>query len=468
MLKIIWKPHRTSLKSGTGDAQKVFAMLKMIPDAEAAKSRPPLALALVIDTSASMQSYADQNEAKLAAARTGARGTTDRTDGSTYQSFNMDLPTLLDQAIQAAHVMVDDTRLAPTDLVSIIHFDDEARTLMPLTPISNRPALHAAIETLRNYAGGTRMAQGLRCALAEMNKLPPETAKRAIVFTDGAAFDEDKCIELLPQFTDGNTPIISIGFGEEYNDELMRQMADSTQGRPYHVRNMTDMGAVLQDEVGKSANEVVTDLKAFISTVKGVSVNSVTRVYPNLADSNAVERPIRLGNIEKGDYTVFIFEITVEGVERPPSRVRIAQLGLTANAPGLGRVQEFPPENLFIEFTTDEAAIASVDAEIIGYVQQKNVGRLVEDAVRNATIDASRAGQTLQIAAGMTQRLGNAAMTQMLNNAMEELNQSGTISIGTAKTVQLGLKTKTIKTGAVNDSDRGGLSSEDIRRLTGT
>lgn len=468
MLKIIWKPHRTSLRSGTGDAQKVFAMLKLIPDAQAAGSRPPLALALVIDTSASMQSYADQEGAKVLAAQIGASSTSTRLDGGNFQSYNMDLPTLLDQAIQAAHVMVDDSRLVPTDLVSIIHFDDDARTLMPLTPVSNRAALHAAIESLRDFAGGTRMAQGLRCALTEMNKLPPETAKRAIVFTDGAAFDEDKCVELLPYFAQGNTPIIPIGFGDEYNQDLMKQLADGTQGRPYHVREITDMSVILQEEIGKGASEVVTDLKASISSVKGVSVNGVTRIYPNLAEINATDKPLRLGNIEKGDFTVFIFELTVEGVERPPSRVRIAQLGMTANAPGLQRVQEFPPENLFIEFTTDEAAIAHVDAEIIGYVQQKNVGRMVEDAVRIATIDASRAGQTLQVAAGMTQRLGNAAMTQMLTNAMDELNKTGTISIGTSKTVQLGLKTKTIKTGQVNDGDRGGLSSDEIRRLTGT
>lgn len=468
MLKIIWKPHRNSLKAGTGDAQKIFAMLKIIPDAEVAGSRPPLALCLVIDTSASMQAYVDQDEAKRVAAQTGQRGAAGSVDGSQYQTYNMNLPTLLDQAIQAAHVMVDDERLAPTDLVSIVHFDDDARTLMPLTPISNRQALHAAIESLRDFAGGTRMAQGLRCALAELGKVPPETAKRALIFTDGATFDEDACMGAMPQFAATNTPVISIGFGEEYNQQLMSQMSDSTQGRPYHVREMTDMSVVLQDEVGKSAREVVTDLKATLSTVKGVQINSATRVYPNLADLNPTERPMRLGNIEKGDFTVFIFELTVEGVERPPSRVRIAQLGLTANAPGLGRVQEFPPENLFIEFTTDEAAIAAVDPEIIGYVQQKNVGRLVEDAVRVATIDASRAQQTLQVAAGMTQRLGNAAMTQMLTNAMDELNQTGTISVGTSKTVQLGLKTKTIKTAAVGDSDRGGLSPEEIRRLTGT
>lgn len=468
MLKIVWKPHRKSLKAGQADVQKVFAMLKMIPDQEVAAARPPLALCLVIDTSASMQAYADQNEAKTLARQMGLQSQGVIKDGGNFRGYNMELPTLLDQAIQAAHLMVDDSRLAPSDQVSIVHFDDVGHVLMPLTPISNKGALHGAIESLRDYAGGTHMAQGMRCALSEMERLPPVVAKRAIIFTDGAAFDEEACADLLPQFAAANTPIISIGFGEEYNADLLRQMADFTQGRPYHVREVSEMSEVLQLEVGKSANEVVTDLKASVATVKGVQVDSVTRVYPNLADVNAAERPLRLGNIEKGDYTVFIFEFSISGVERPPSRVRIAQVGLTANAPGLGRVEEFPPQDLFVEFTHDEAAIAAVDAEVVGYVQQKNVGRLVEDAVRVATVDASRARQTLQVAAGMTQRLGNSAMTQMLTNAMDELNQTGTISVGTSKTVALGLKTKTMKTAALDESGTGGLSQEEIRRLTGT
>jgi len=468
MLKIVVRPHRTSLKSGSANEQKLFAMLKLIPEVEVAQSRPPLALALVIDTSASMQSYADQDEAKRVAMQSGNRGQSGRVDGGQYRTFNLQLPTLLDQAIQAAHTMVDDPRLAPTDSVSIIHFDDQASTLLALTPLSQKQAAHTAIESLRNYAGGTKMAGGLRCALLEMNRLPPEVAKRTIVLTDGATFDEDECISLLPQFGAGNTPLIAIGFGEEYNADLLKKMADATQGRPYALRSMGDLSEVLQTEVGQTSREVVTDLKANIATVKGVRVDNISRIHPAIIDVGMGERPYRMGNIAAGDFTVFIIEMTIEGVERPPSRVRIGQIGLTANAPGLGRIQEFPPENLFVEFTTDEAAIAAVDAEVIGYVQQKNVGRMVEDAVRVATVDASRARQTLQVAAGMTQRIGNAAMTQMLNNAIGELDNTGTISVGTSKTVALGLRTKTVKTAALDEGGTGGLSPEELRRLSGT
>ena len=117
-------------------------------------------------------------------------------------------------------------------------------------------------------------------------------------------------------------------------------------------------------------------------------------------------------------------------------------------------------------FTTDEAAVAAVDAEVLGYVQQTNVDRMVQDAVRQATVDAGRARKTLQIAAGMTRRLGNAGMTQMLENALDELNKTGTISPGTRKTVALGGKTKTIKTGGTQALE-GIPSEEEIRKVTG-
>ena len=74
--------------------------------------------------------------------------------------------------------------------------------------------------------------------------------------------------------------------------------------------------------------------------------------------------------------------------------------------------------------------------------------------------------QTLQAAVGVTQRIGNAAMTRILQNAVNELNQSGTISVGTRKTVALGGRTKTVKTGATVPLE-GVPSDEEIRKMTG-
>jgi Ca-activated chloride channel family protein len=468
MLKTIARPHRSHLRSDTTDTQKLFVMLKLIPSLEVAGARPPLALAFVVDTSASMRSFVDQEAAIRAAWRSGGAQNVN-VDGGSYQSLDVDMPTLLDQAIEAAHAMIDDARLLPTDEVCVIHFDDDARVLLPLTPLSQKNHAHAAIEELRNFAGETRMALGLKCAMQEMERVSHETAKRVFVLTDGATADERECHALLPQIGALNAPLIGIGFGEEYNEQLLAQMADATSGRPYHLRQMSDLvKEVLEREVGQTAREVVTDLQLDIAVVKGVQLDKIHRAHPSLGEVSLQQRPYRLGNIAAGDYTVFVLEFSVAGVARPPSRARLAQFRLVGSTPGAAGVpRELPPLEIVIEFTNDAAVTAQIDPEVIGYVQQKNVGQLVEDAVAAAPRDPEKARQTLEVASGMTKKLGNDALSQMLEAAAGELNATGAISPQTRKTVALGTRTKTVKTAAVGD-EGSDLSAEEIRRLSGT
>jgi Ca-activated chloride channel family protein len=91
---------------------------------------------------------------------------------------------------------------------------------------------------------------------------------------------------------------------------------------------------------------------------------------------------------------------------------------------------------------------------------------MIQVAVKLAGTDDAKARQTLQAAVSVTQRIGNSSMTRILQNALNELNQSGTISVGTRKTVALGGRTKTVKTGAAVPLE-GVPSNEDIRKLTG-
>jgi Ca-activated chloride channel family protein len=404
-------------------------MLKLLPARDAAHARPPLAFVLVIDTSGSMAGEK------------------------------------LDRAIEASHGLLNDPRLQPHDLVSVIHFNDEAASLLPTEELGDRKKAHAAVDSLRNYSGGTVMGLGLELALAEIRKIPQTAAKRIVLFTDGETTDEEHCRSLSGEFGPMNAPIVAAGIGDEYNESLLRDTAASSLGRPYHLKLPSDFQEVLETELGSSVREVVTDIRLNVGIAKGVAIDSVMRVYPSLSEVSMGEKPFRLGNAAAGDHTVFILESTVSGLSRPASRARLLQVQLTAELPGMNRREELPPKDLFIEFTTDPAAIAAVDAEVMDYVKQKNVDNLVQQAVRQAATNPVQAGKTLQIARNMTLQLKNANVTTMLDSALDELNKTGTISVQTRKTISLGGRTKTVKTGAA------GLNSipplDQIRKVTG-
>lgn len=434
MLNLNIKPHRTSLRANTNESQKLFVMLKVIPDREVAKTRPPLALVLVVDTSYSME---EANKLQL--------------------------------AISAAHSLIDDRRLIPEDRLAIVSFDEYAKTIMPLKSLTNKQEAHQAIDSLKT-GGGTHMGDGLKAARKQLNSLSKEVAKRVIVLTDGQTFDEPICESLAPQFSLENTPIITIGVGSEYNQELLFKLADTSQGRSYHLsEDMVELSQIIEVEVSSTTKEVITDLQASISTIHGISFNGISRIYPNLAEVNLSESRQLLGNIVAGDYTIFILDFDVSIVEISGDNRKIAQIGLSGHAPALNKFKEFPVQNLEIQFTNDETKIALVNEEVLGYVQQKNLTNMVQQATQQANLNNSaQAGQTLQSAINMTKRLGNSGVTKILENALDELNQTGNISVNTAKTIRAGGRTKTIKTSAAIDNNDNIPSQDEIRRITGT
>jgi Ca-activated chloride channel homolog len=169
VLNLAFRPHRAALKSASTDEQKLFAMLKVIPKGEVAGARPPLAIALVIDTSSSMGEFAEQERAGAMIRSRGLHVQHVVTEDGSRPAVDLSLPTKLDRAIQAAQTLINDTRLSPDDTVAVIHFDDNARSLLPLSPLSRKQAALEAADSLRNHSGGTLMAKGLRCAERELS-----------------------------------------------------------------------------------------------------------------------------------------------------------------------------------------------------------------------------------------------------------------------------------------------------------
>jgi Ca-activated chloride channel family protein len=333
------------------------------------------------------------------------------------------------------------------------------------------------LDKLKGYSGGTQVARGLVAARAELGRiLQGGVAQRVLLLTDGQAFDPQACREAAAQLAQADVPLVSIGVGEDYNEELLRDLAEIGRGRPYHLAQIEQLDEVFGFEVQNSVREVVTGLHAEVQVVSGVRLDSVTRIYPDLSEIDFAHAPgetaqpssasLSLGNIMAGDYTVFVLELTVLGLARPLGRVRLAQVQLSgAVASAAGQV-ESPRHDVVVSFSAESKPAEQVDDEVLGYVQQRNVDRLVQGAVRRAATDVPGAQKSLQNAVEMTRRIGNARVTRLLQESLDELSEQGHLSSSTRKTIALETRTRTIKTRAADAlSDVPG--DDEIRRLTG-
>jgi Ca-activated chloride channel homolog len=228
---------------------------------------------------------------------------------------------------------------------------------------------------------------------------------------------------------------------------------------------MTQLPQVFEDELGSASRQVVTDVQVVVRTVRDVKLVSATRAYPSLAEISIDASPLAVGSVEAGDSTVFILELDIP--ERPAIRARLAQVGVTYLVPAEGYRGEVTPIDLPVEFTEEAALYSNVDSEVMGYVQQRNVDNLIQQAASQAEAAPEQAAKTLQLARSMTQRIGNRSLTVALGKAEDELRSGKTISVGTRKTIKLGSRTQTMKMNGPDELVHNLPSQEEIRRVTG-
>ena len=459
-LKVEITPHREFLAADT-PAQKLFIMLKLRPAKEVASSRPPTAVSLLIDTSGSMY--------EVVAGNPQTTGNTIVADGNQYQEV-IGGKTKIDLVIESLNSLIDSDRLNEKDHLCLIQFDDRASTLIGLTPATQTSELKDAIAKLKQYSGGTCMGRGMEQAL-EILSQQSMTSTRALIFTDGQTFDEFECKELADKFAQSGIPITALGVGE-YNEDLLVNLSDTTGGRVHHVVaqqakgmqvSIENLPQTIFEEYLQAQQEVINNLALSIKTVKGVELSRITRVYPDQAEFTLKQPPFPIGSAMGHDETVFILEFDVDS--RAGSRVRIAQLGLTYDVPAQNRRGELLPQNIVVQFVAGQGATASVDQEVMGYVQQRNISKLVDDATKIADQNPEQAEKIMDTARRLTIKIGNQDMLESLNEGIEELRKTRKISPGTRKTVKMGSKGKTVKmSNDINDQ----LSDEQIRQITGT
>lgn len=454
-------PHREFMPADTA-AQKLFLMLKLRPTKEIAVTRPPTSFVFVIDTSGSMY--------EIVSGETTPTGVTYTQDGKEYNQVTGG-KTKIDIVIESLLALVRSGRLGTSDRVAIIQFDDSASQIIGLTQATQINQLEKAIAQLSSFSGGTRMGLGLRHALDSLNN-EDMSVRRILLFTDGETFDEDVCRDIASDFAAQNIPITASGVGEDFKEDLLSHLSDSTAGSLFYVVpgnaigtqvSILDLPNKIIEEYQNAQQEVITNLTLTVKTVKGVELTRIVRAYPTQAEFPLDKDPYPIGNAAADDETIFILEFSMEN--RPASRVRIAQLGLTYDIPGQNRRGELPPQNLVVQFVAGQAGAAQVDQEVMDYVQQCNISNIVNQATKIADSNPQKAEELLETARRMTVRIGNKEMEQSLNGAQQELRKTRKISAGTRKTVKIGAKGKTVKMG---DDINEQLSEEEMRNLTGT
>ena len=295
-----------------------------VPEARPAV-RPPLELALVIDTSGSMA---------------GAK---------------------IENARAAASTLV--RNLKEGDIVALDTFSDEARMVVPPTRLTaeTRQQILKAIAGL-GVSGSTNMFAGLTLAEGQIAATPAShPLRRIVVISDGIANVGPSSPETLGAIAERGlrfrSQVTSIGVGTDYDERTLNALSVRSSGRLYHLGEPSEMASVLRAELDLIDATLASDAFVEIVPAAGVQLLGADGVR---ADWNA-DRSLRipLGALHAGQHREAIVRVRVQDPEafrgHPHALASVRLRFRDAQDSDLERVQEVVARTQL----TDDATVAA-------------------------------------------------------------------------------------------------------------
>jgi Ca-activated chloride channel family protein len=299
----------------------------------------------------------------------------------------------LDHAKQAAIAAVE--RLSADDIVAVVAYDDEVRTLVPATRASDRREIVRAIQALTAgnrtalYAGVSRGAHEVRKFLA------PERVNRVVLLSDGLANVGPSSPELLADLgaslAKEGISVSTVGLGLDYNEDLMTRLARAGEGNHAFVENPERLAAIFDREFGELLSVVAKDVEVEVECPPGVRPLRVLGREAEIAGRRAF---VRLGQLGAGQERYVLLEAEV--APRAPGRafevasvsVRMAGLREGATRVSLsGRAGlAFTASNADAEASVQKAIMVSVVEQVGNENNKRALALRDEGKLRDAAL----------------------------------------------------------------------------------
>ena len=318
-------PRRAALKAGADNAVEVLVRIQA-PAAPAGHvaERPQQALSLVIDRSGSMAGRP------------------------------------LNEARRCAEYVIG--KMRPTDMVSLVQFDNRVQRLWPAVPLGDGDAVRGAISRIQAN-GNTNLHGGWLEGAISLADASGSGLKRVILLSDGCANDGEtdsgeiasQCAALSARGVTTST----YGLGNGFNEELMVAMARAGGGNHYYGDTADDLIEPFQQELDLLNNIALRQLELSVSVADGLQVKMLNTLP-------ATASGWRLSDLAWGAEAWAVVQIKVPAGALPAVGDRLTVMRVSVTAQDLhGEPAVLERTGLALSVVTTAAFAALVDDELV-------------------------------------------------------------------------------------------------------
>ena len=350
----------------------------------------------------------------------------------------------LETVKQAAGRLLD--RLKPGDRFCAIAFDHKAKVLVPNQIVEDPASIKRQIEKLRS-AGGTAIDEGIKLGIEELGKGKKEAISQAFLLTDGENEhgDDGRCLKLAKLAADYNMTLNSLGFGDNWNQDILEKIADAGGGALAHIQSPED--AV--EEFGKLFTRVqsvgLTNaylLFSLMPKVRLAELKPIAQVAPDTIELPVQQEGdrfmVRLGDLMKDVERVVLANIYIG--QLPEGRQTIGQLQIRYDDPSIG--QGLLSEPVVISTNVMQvyqpAINQSVQQHILALAKYRQT-QLAETRLQQG--DRAGAATMLQTAAKTALQMGDKSAATVLQTSATRLQSGEELSESDRKKTRIASKT---------------------------
>lgn len=319
-------PERGAI--ATGEVGELAVLVRITPPAPERvdrPGRPPLNLGIALDRSGSMS------------------------------GVKMDL------AREAACSLV--SHLGPMDRISVVEFSNEARIVVPSTPVTDIPSLQRVLRGIQ-ADGQTALHQGwVEAGLQVGAHLNGQGLNRVILLSDGQAnqglHDPQVLAAQAGELAGRGISTSTFGVGGDYNEILLDGMASRGDGNFYHIESKAQFDEMFGLELQGLSRLFGRRVSLGVEPEKGVRVwvhNRMERartgrwMLPNLIAGLEAKILLQVsvdGQPQEGDMPLLDVRLAWDPPEE--GRRRVLRSSLAVPAVGRARLPEFPPDPEVVE-----------------------------------------------------------------------------------------------------------------------
>jgi Ca-activated chloride channel homolog len=352
----------------------------------------------------------------------------------------------LETVKKAACRIVD--RLNPGDRISVVAFDHRAKVLVSNQTVTDPEKIKQQINTLA-ADGGTAIDEGLQLGIKELTKGNKEAVSQAFLLTDGENEhgSNKRCLEFAKLAASYNLTVNTLGFGDNWNQDILEQIADGGGGSLSHIQRPDDA----EDKFNQLFNRIQTVgltnaylLFSLVPKVRLAELKPVAQVAPETIElpvqSEADGRvSVRIGDLMRDVEKVVLANLYIS--QLPLGRQPIAQLQVRYDDPSqnaMGLLSEM----FFIEADVSTAYQSMVDSQVQQHILALAKYRQTQLAETKLQMgDRVGAATMLQTAAKTALQMGDKNAATVLQTSATQLQAGQDLSESDRKKTRIVSKT---------------------------